>query len=176
VAFDWRSGIRRVLAVRRERGLDFAAQIGLFTDLAASYGVDLALIENNGFQGWLLDELRRRPGGQAFFGHTTGRGKLRLETDGIPLLKLALVHGLWVVPSGDEASRAFARIWQAELGAFGWRDQRVVAGGEHDDVVIASWYVELSITLIVRWLSAPRDEIVTMEELGFKPVKIGEDY
>ncbi len=176
VAFDWQSGIRRVLTVRRQRGLDFAAQVALFTDLVASYGIDLALIENNGFQGWLLDELRTRPGGQVFLGHTTGRGKLRLDRDGIPRLKLALVAGRWVVPSGDEESRAVGRIWQAELAAFGWRDQRVVAAGEHDDVVIASWYVELAVTLILRWLAEPRDQIVTMEDLGIKPVKIGEDY
>jgi hypothetical protein len=176
VAFDPATGIRRVLAARRERGLDFAAQLALFADLSVSFGVDLAFIEDNGFQGWLVDELRKLPGGRVFYGHTTGRGKLRLDADGIPMLKLALIHGSWVVPSGDDVARGFARIWQSELAAFGWLDHRVVSGGEHDDVVIASWYVELAVTEIVRILAFPRDEIVTAEDLGILPVRIGEDY
>ena len=108
-AVDIDTGQRRVLTARRERGLDFAAQLAQFTDLAARYDVDFAFIENNGFQGWLVDELRKLPGGDVFYGHTTGRDRMCLDADGIPMLTLALVHRLWVVPSGDEASRSFAQ-------------------------------------------------------------------
>jgi hypothetical protein len=173
-ALDPASGKRRVLTARRERGLDFAAQLALFSDLALSYGVDLAYIEQNGFQGWLMDELRKLPGGGVFFGHTTGRGKMRLDADGIPMLKVALVRGLWVVPSGDEDARRFARIWQAELGAFGWRDNRVVGNGEHDDTVIASWYVELAVASIIRALETSVDTIVNLADLSIDRVRIGD--
>jgi len=175
--FDPSTGLRRVLTARRERGFDFEAQLDLFTDLAHSYSVDVAFIEDNGFQNWLLDELRKRPGGGVFFGHTTmGSRRMRLDADGIPILKLALVKGSWIVPSGDEASRSFARIWQAELAAFGWRDGRVEGVGEHDDVVVASWYVELAVRAVVRWLATEPEEIVTMEDLGIERVRIGPDF
>ena len=178
VAVDINTGQRRVLNARRERGLDFGAQISLFTDLALSYDVNLAFIEQNGFQGWLIDELRKRPGGHIFHGHTTGRGKMRFDADGIPMLKVALLQGLWVIPSGDEVARAFARIWQAELGAFGWRDGRVEGVGEHDDTVIASWYVELAITALSRELQYPTVEMVYLEDAlpGYQPVRIATDY
>ena len=105
-AYDPQTGGRRILTIRRERGLDFAAQMTLFTDLAMSYGVHIAVIEKNGFQRWLLEELQRQPGGGVFFGHTTtGPNRMRLEEDGIPILKLALLADRWIVPSGDARSR-----------------------------------------------------------------------
>jgi hypothetical protein len=177
-AVDVNTGVRRVLTIRREQGLDFAAQLNLFHDLAVSFGVDWATIEDNGLQGWVVDELQKLPGGHVFHGHTTtGRGKMRFDLQGIPMLKLALVNGLWVVPSGDEASRKLARIWQDEFGAFGWRDGRVQGIGEHDDVVIASWKLEVALADLVHELSFPRVEIVHMEDIfpGWKPVRIG-DY
>jgi hypothetical protein len=179
VAYDIGTYERRVIAIERLRGLDFEAQIALFTDLAVNYSVDLALIENNGFQAWLVDELRKRPGGHVFFGDATGRGKMRVDLDGIPLLKAALLQGRWIMPSGDEESLAMARIWQAELGAFGWRDGRVEGVGEHDDVVIACWFVERAIAAIERVRTRePEWELVPIEEVlpGFQRVKIGPDY
>jgi len=175
-AFNPSTGERRILTIRRERGLDFEAQIALFTDLAISYGVHLAKIEDNGFQAWLLDELRKRPGGDVFFGHTTGRGKWSLDAQGIPILKLALVGRTWVMPSGDATSRTLARIWQAELGAIGWRDGRVVNSGEHDDTLIASWLLEAAVQAILRHVPVDPYEIVWMEDLGIERVKIGEPY
>lgn len=178
VAFNITTGQRRVLTIRRERGLDFAAQIALFTALAVDYQVDVGYIEQNGFQGWLVDELRKLPGGDVFYGHTTGRGRMRLDADGIPMLKVALVRGQWVFPSGDDAARSLARIWQAEPGAFGYRNGRVEGVGEHDDFVIASWYVELAVTEIVRLLVMPVEELVFIEDLipGWEAVRIGPPY
>ena len=66
--------------------------------------------------------------------------------------------------------------WQAELAAFGWRDGRVEGVGEHDDVVVASWYVELAVRAVVRWLATEPEEIVTMEDLGIERVRIGPDF
>jgi len=176
-AVDLRFGTRRVLTIRRERGLDFQAQINLFTDLAMTFHVDVGFIEQNGFQGWLVDELRKRPGGGVFFGHTTGRGRLSFAEDGIPILKLALHRGRWIMPSADPASRAMARIWQAELGAFGCRNGRVEGVGEHDDIVIASWHLELAVTQIERHRD-PGPEFGYLEDIdpSFERVRIGKDF
>ena len=179
VVYDQTTEERRLIATRRVKGLDFQGQVTMFLDLAATYGVDLGFVEANGFQQWLVDELRSRPGGDVFFGHTTGRDRMSFDRAGIPMLKIPLVNGLWIVPSGDEPSRAFARLWQAELAAFTWRDGRVQGVGEHDDIVIASWYVELAIRCIVNAIaSQDADRIYGMEDLfpGWKPVRIGSDY
>ena len=98
---------------------------------------------------------------------------------GIPMLKIPLLNGLWVVPTGDEPSRAFARLWQAELAAFTWRDGRVQGVGEHDDIVIASWYVELAVREVVNFLAKEdADRIYTMEDFfpDWEPVRIGLPY
>lgn len=179
VVYDQVTQERRVIATRRVKGLDFQGQVTMFLDLAATYGVDIGFVETNGFQQWLVDELRSRRGGHVFFGHTTGRDRMSFDRAGIPMLKIPLVNGLWIVPSGDEPSRAFARLWQAELAAFTWRDGRVQGVGEHDDIVIASWYVELAIRRIVDVLASEEaDRIYYMEDLipGWQPVRIGTDY
>jgi hypothetical protein len=179
VVYDQATRERRVIATRRIRGLDFQGQIAMFLDLSVTYGVDIGFVEANGFQQWLIDELRHRPGGEVYFGHVTGRDRMSFDRAGIPMLKLPLVNGLWVVPSGDERSRALARQWQAELAAFTWRDGRAQGVGEHDDLVIASWYVELAIRHIVEAIENPdADRIYYMEDLipGWQPVRIGTDY
>lgn len=179
VVYDQTTQERRVIATRRIKGLDFQGQITMFLDLAATYKIDVGFVEANGFQQWLVDELRRQPGGDIFFGHTTGRDRMSFDHSGIPMLKVPLVNGLWIVPSGDEPSRAFARLWQAELAAFTWRDGRVQGVGEHDDIVIASWYVELAIRAVVNLIAAlEADRIYGMEDFfpGWEPVKIGPDY
>jgi hypothetical protein len=105
---------------------------------------------------------------------------MSFEHAGIPLLKLPLLHGRWIMPSGDAASRSFARTWQDELASFTWRNGRAQGVGAHDDVVIASWYVELAVKAVEDYLltAEPEYEILFMEDLfpGWEPVKIGPDY
>lgn len=170
---------RRVIATRRFKGLDLQQQIELYVDLAIRYGVDVGFIEDNVTQAWLVKELQKREGGHVFYGHTTDRTRSRFDADGIPILAYALLHGRWIVPSGDEASREFARIWQAELGAFGWRNGRIEGVGEHDDTVIASWLAELAARRIDRFLDESHEpELYFMEDLfpDWEPVKIGPEY
>jgi hypothetical protein len=48
--------------------------------------------------------------------------------------------------------------------------------GEHDDMVIAAWLVELAILwLEVLRRQAPEEEIVTGEDLGIQRVRISPD-
>jgi hypothetical protein len=168
---------RRVLDIRRVKGLDLTSQIQLICDLVGRHRVLLGVVEQNGFQRWIVDELARRPETRGrIFGSTTGRGRAD-PRDGIPRLKFELLAGTWIMPCGDEASLRLARRWQTELGAFGWRNGRLEGVGEHDDLVVASWYVELAIER-VRQLLAPQDayEIVTGEDLGIERVHISPDY
>src|ERR1035437_2587581 len=69
-------------------------------------------------------------------------------------LRRALLADQSWVPGGDALSRRFARAWQDELAAFGWRDGRPEGVGDHDDVVMASWFVELAVRRV--------DELVAM--------------
>ena len=176
VAWSLASGTRRVIDVRREKGLDFGAQVQLLRDLTVRHRVLLGLVEDNGFQQWLLDALRTYPETRGLiFGHRTGvhKGDLR---DGIPRLVLEFRAGSWIVPSGDAASLRLARQLQAELGAFGYRDGRYAGVGEHDDIVVAAWLVELAILFLEELRhQAPREEIVTAEDLGIGRYRISRD-
>ena len=174
--FELGSERRRVLTAVRAKGLDLADQIELLAGLCRAYGVDVGIVEQNSFQRWLVDELRKRPETQMIFGHTTGQEKTSL-TDGVPMLKLALLRELWVMPSGDAEARGFARIWQAELSAFGYTDGKLRGLGEHDDSVIASWFVELAVRLASRPPSPePTWEPVWLEDLGIEHYSISPDY
>ena len=176
-AWDPVTGTRRVLDFRRERGLEFRAQVELVRDLVVRHRVLRCVVENNGFQQWLIDELWHLPATRGRVeGHRTGleKGDLR---DGVPRLAHEFEAGRWVVPSGDAHSLRMARVFQAELGAFGYRDGRPAGAGEHDDTVIAAWLVEMAIrSLEEEARRLPVWEVVTMEELGIKRYRISEDY
>ena len=62
------------------------------------------------------------------------------------------------------------------MRAFGWRNGRLEGVREHDDLVVASWYVELA-SERVRQLLAVQEvkEIVTGENLGIERVHISPD-
>jgi hypothetical protein len=172
-ALDLATLRRRVLRIWRVRGLDLAAQVALVRRACADYDVTLGIVEENGFQRWLLQELRRHPETAGrIFGHATGMERSSLE-DGIPALKLSLQDGLWTLPCGDPASAPLAQAWQAELAAFGWRDGHLTGVGEHDDLVLATWFVERAVRRVVELLAgAPRVEIVTGEDLGLERYRI----
>lgn len=176
VAFDPTTKLRRVLAARQVKGLDLGSQVDLICDLFTRYGVAIGLVEDNGYQRWLLEALWKRPETRhGIFGHTTGLGKTDLR-DGIPRLKLELQAGSWVMPSGDAEALRFARTWQTELSAFGVRDGRLAGVGEHDDTVIASWLIELAIRQVELHLALPpEEEIIRGEDVGIMPVRISPD-
>ena len=178
VAYHLQTQRRRVLDIRREKGLSFSSQLALICDLFVRHRVTLGIVEQNTFQRWIVDELERRPETRGrIFGHTTGPGRAD-PRDGIPRVKLALEAGSWVMPCADAASRRLARTWQTELGAFGLRDGKPVGVGEHDDLVIASWYLELAIGRLYQLLAEkePEWEPVWLEDLGIKRYRISEDY
>lgn len=74
-AFDLETRRRQILTAIRRKGLSFGAQVDLLIELCQRYEVDVGIIEQNGFQAWLLDELRRRAERTHIVGHTTGQEK-----------------------------------------------------------------------------------------------------
>jgi len=175
-AYNITTRCRRVLEAQRHKGLDLRAQEELIADLCVRFDVSVAVVEDNGFQKWLIERLEGRPETRGrVVAHTTGRDK-RSAQEGVLRLRRALLADQWLVPSGDAPSRRFARVWQDELAAFGWRDGRPEGVGEHDDVVMASWFVELAVRRVDELL-AMIDEgvIVTGEELGIERYRISPD-
>ena len=76
VAYNVDTGTRRVLDIRREKGLEFDVQIALVRDLTVRHRVSVAMIEDNGLQKWLLDALSALPEMRDVIkGHRTGANK-----------------------------------------------------------------------------------------------------
>ena len=175
-AINVSTGRRRILTAERGKGLDLGAQIELLVELCRRYRVDVGIVEMNNFQRWLLDGLRHWPDvRERIHGHTTGREK-NDPLNGVLGLKLKLRDNLWVMPCGDDESRRFARVWQAEMSAFGWTDGQLKGLGDHDDTVMATWFVELAIRYALDLLAlAETEELVTLEDLGISPYRISPD-
>jgi hypothetical protein len=174
VAWNRRTGARRVLDMRREKGLEFDAQIELIRDLTVRHRVMVGMVEDNGLQQWLLDGLKNRPETRGrLYGHRTGTNKANLQ-EGIPRLALAFRAGSWIIPSGDKASLRMARQFQAELSAYGYQDGRYAGVGEHDDTVIAAWLVERTIAWLEELIrEGPAEEVIWGEDVGIERLRIG---
>lgn len=94
---------RRMLMGYRLKGLGFREQVELIRTVCRSYGVSLGLVEENGFQRWLQQELLRFPEtAHVVLGHRTGSEKANLD-DGIPAMKIVMQNGLWGWPTGGSA-------------------------------------------------------------------------
>jgi hypothetical protein len=173
------TGARRVLWGYREQGLSFDDQVQLLSGVCTNYAADLVIVEENGFQKWLHGRTMRIAATSGrIFGHRTGQEKANWE-QGVPSVRMALENGLWSFPSGDEASAALAHLWQAEMHAFGWKDGKLQGVGEHDDAVMAWWFLDRAIRLVEDWLfnagkSGP--DYVTGHDVGIEPVRIGRGY
>lgn len=176
-AIDLSTQKRRLIAVRRGKGWDFHRQVLELRLATAMYGVDLGVMEHNAFQRWVYSEVQKYPETVGrIIGHQTGAEKQDLK-DGVPGLVIELATGTWIIPSGDRASEAFAKLWQMELNAFGWKDDKLQGVGEHDDIVMAFWLLSRA-GRIVNTLMSQGDptQYVQMEDVGIERVRIGEDW
>lgn len=175
--YDRNTMERRILTGVRAQGLGFTDQLQLLRTFCVAYGVDVGVVEENGFQKWLHTETTKYPETAGrIIGHRTGREKASLA-EGVPGMKIGLLQKLWVFPSGDETSLGLARVWQSEMNAFGWKDDKLQGVGEHDDTVMAFWFTDRAIRIIEEFLSTPRTEEVIMgEDVGIGRVSISPDY
>jgi hypothetical protein len=179
VAWNRFTGKRRLIWAERHHGLSITEQQGLLRALARVYDFDLAIVEENGFQRWLLAEVKKD--GQLngrVLGHRTGQEKADFEA-GVPALRIAFENKLWVVPVGDERAAEYALIWQTEMAAYGWKDGKLTGVGEHDDTVMSTYFVERAIRTVEEWLrkaAEAEEEYVHGEDIGIERVRIGPDY
>ncbi len=171
------TGKRRIIWGERHQGLGFPAQIDLIKDLVVRYNVDLCIVEENGLQRWLKTELDKMEAtATRVLGHTTGQEKGDFTT-GVPSLKIGLANGMWEMPTGDELCEELAKVWQTEMAAFGWKDGKLQGVGEHDDTVMAFWFLDRAVRLVDAWVRQPaEEEVVYGEDVGIGRVRIGSDY
>lgn len=166
---------RRMLWAERVKGLTFDQQVTLMRDLCRDFGVQVFVVEQNNFQKWLIQHLRKYPEtATSVFGHTTGIERQRLD-EGLPGMKLVLENGLWEWPTEPREADDFIGTMRAEMSAFGWSEGKLGGVGEHDDTVSAFWMTERAVRLVSEYFGAP-DDIVEMEDIGIERVSIGADY
>jgi hypothetical protein len=176
--YDRATQRRRLLYGRREKGMSFRQQLDLLRWVTKALGVDLGIVEENGFQKWLFTESQRYPETAGrLIGHRTGREKTNLA-EGVPAIKLALLNDLWIIPSGDTPSAEFAAIWQGEMAAMGWKDGKLAGVAEHDDTVMMFWFLERAVRLVEEWVAKPvAEEVVYADDMGIdEGYKISADY
>jgi len=138
------------------------------------FNVAIGIIENNSFQRWVRSETEKYPETAGkILGHQTGAEKVTMK-DGVPMLTLPISQRLWTIPSGDERSKEFATIWQSEMNAMGYVNDKLQGVGEHDDTVMAFWLLERAVRMVNTLLQqGPTEQYVSMDEVGLQPVKIG---
>ncbi len=109
-------------------------------------------------------------------GHRTGTNKANRRRASRDWPVAFRARASWVIPSGDALSLRMARVFQAELGAYGYQDGRYAGVGEHDDTVIAAWLVERAIAWVEELRQFELPELVFAEDLGIEPVRTGLDF
>lgn len=167
----------RILYGFRERGVGFDEQLALLRRVCLAYEVDLGVIEENGFQKWLFTETTKHPETAGkLIGHRAGREKTNLA-EGVPSMKLDLLQHFWAFPTADDEAKRLGAIWQSEMSAFGWKDDKLQGVGEHDDTVMAWWFLTRAKRELQQWLAAqPAEQMVSGEDVGIERVSISRDY
>ena len=82
-------------------------------------------------------------------------------------MKIGLANEKWTMPSGDEQARAFARVWQSELNAFGWKDDKLEGIGDarrHGHGLVVPRHRAPAAEEWIR--SGPPEEVVGTEEVS----------
>jgi len=117
------------LNVYEGKGLSPAKQKEKVVELWLRYGGDV-VVENNGVQRYLIEDLPSEALGMKVDTFFTGREKVRADT-GIPSMSVLVEQGRNLIPRGDERSRALTDILVNQLHY--WPRY------EDDDVLMAYW-------------------------------------
>lgn len=185
VAYNRFTQKRRMLWATQQRGLDWHAVVELLRTTIRNMGVDIGVVEENGFQRWLRQHLMRYPEtATRLYGHNTGLDKQDLSY-GVPGMKLAMLNHLWEVPSGLDAETLqpkwedcakYVSTWRTELQGMGIVNGKLKSATAHDDTVMATWFVERGITMVESLMGqAEGGDYVGAEDIGVEKVRIG-DY
>lgn len=149
-------GNRWIVNIRREKGWGFQEQLDAIKDEFVKYGPDVIHAEANQMQRIFTDEIIREtdiPIRKFFTSGVQPRqpwrkgmtaltmGKHHIDR-GVPSLRMTLENRKWRIPRGDEKSIELTDLWIGEMSAMGWVNGQVSSAGEHDDTVMACWFVD----------------------------------
>lgn len=140
MAYDPKDGTHIVMDIRRSRGLAFRDQLEEIKRAAELYEPDLIFIESNAMQQVYTDEMRRTTDLPVKEFVTLATNKYPLDR-GVPSLRILLENQKIVIPRGDAASCVLTDVWIDEATQFGFIDGKLQGIGEHDDTVMAWWFV-----------------------------------
>jgi len=137
-------------------------------DIYRSHQPHIVVCENNAAQEAILQWASEKSYDMNIVPFTTGKQKADPAL-GLPSLEVEFANGSWLVPyKGID-------IFDNEHPLNVWRKELMEHPlGKAEDTVMASWFAREGARFLMRE-EEPVEEIVTQEELGVEPVRIG-DY
>lgn len=137
-------GVRYVVDIYRERGLDYNVQKSKIAEKSKFWQTELTCIEANNAQDIYGEELRLDTDIPIHL-HKTGVEKHSLEK-GIPSLRLLFENRKYRCPRGNDDTIIATDIWLGELQSWTFtKDKGVISVGKHDDTAMAQWLCEIAI-------------------------------
>lgn len=147
-------GNKHIVDIYREKGIGLLPQWDKIREIHKRYRPQLIYIESNQYQRVLhevvstFSDINARP-------FQTTAAKHGLD-EGVPGLVIDLENQKWRIPRGptppeigrspvDYESVILTEPLIAELNAIGMKDGKIISFGEHDDTVMALWFVKKAI-------------------------------
>lgn len=150
LGFDTR-GNKYIIDIIRFKSTDYRVQIDRLVKAAAKYRPELIYVESTQFQRILTDNIRFNTSLPVRPFYPLGRGKGRTVEGadkkdlrfGVPSLRIGFENGKWIIPTGNEESKAKAGLLIEELSAFTVSEEGKVEGvGSHDDIGMGCWIAD----------------------------------
>jgi hypothetical protein len=133
----------------------------------------IIVVENNAAQDAIVQwALEKGHASMPLMPFVTGKQKVD-PMIGLPGMEVEFANGSWVVAMGNAEHEPDCQcgfcVWKREMGSH--------PVGETADTVMASWFAREGARAITLGLQpqeeTQQEEIITQEEVGIKPVKIG---
>jgi len=168
--FMWGKGGEKYipLDIRRAKALPFRQQIETVQEIAAKWAPNFHIVENNGYQQAMVDQLRQESAHLPVEAFTTGKQKMDPYI-GLPSLAPAFKNRQIVIPTKgghdgtNEACQCPLCVWLRELRYF---------PATTSDVLMASWFAFDKI----RRLSEMKHKPSTSGERQFKGERMPREY
>lgn len=143
---DRQTGIKRLLDIERWQRISFDGQIDLITSSWARFRDDVVVIESTAAQQVWVQKVSSSSAVPVMGMQATDK---RDFAAGVPSLIMQLENRRWEFPYRP-GSYHFEHLhaFFAEAEAFGWTDGKLQGVGEHDDTVMAWWYLDRALTMM----------------------------
>ena len=140
---------RAILNIFREQGIGYEAQWAIIESTARRFRPQLIFIEANAYQRVLPDEMVRRTD-LPIEKYITGSEKHSTEVGVLSLRKL-FENKKFIIPRGDEQSKALTDRLTFELHALIFEAGKVKSSADHDDMTMALWICNQAIEQWREW-------------------------